>query len=221
VLSLISSVLVVGCASNPYAIDADRHLLHDVDTWADREGGVVNAVIEIPAGTRQKWEVDTNTGRLCWEFKDNQPRVVGYALPYPINYGMVPGTVEAEDREGDGDPIDIVILGEAMERCSVVPVGLIGVMRIRDHGEIDDKLLAVCPADPQLGSITSLAGMEASHPGVLRILETWFTHYKIESLSGNAVTVQGFDGKQEAVKAVEQARQDYLRLWQYSAPGGL
>lgn len=72
--------------------------------------GDVNAVVEIPAGTLDKWELSKSNGQVEWETVNDVPRVVNY-LGYPGNYGMIPRTLLPKDDEGDADPLDILVLG--------------------------------------------------------------------------------------------------------------
>ena len=109
--------------------------------------GTINVVIEIPAGTAAKWEVDKKDGSLKWEFKEGKPRIVKY-LGYPGNYGMVPQTLLSKELGGDGDPLDVLVLGKMVPRGSVVDAKLIGILKFLDGGEQDDKLLAVLPGTP-------------------------------------------------------------------------
>ena len=109
--------------------------------------GTINVVVEIPAGTNGKWEVTKPDGRLKWEFKNGRPRFVKY-LPYPGNYGMVPRTLLPKELGGDGDPLDVIALGPTRRRGSVVKAKLIGVLKLLDGGEQDDKLLAVLINSP-------------------------------------------------------------------------
>lgn len=137
--------------------------------------GTVNAVIEIPAGTNTKWEVVPD-GRMILEVRKGSPRVVNY-LPYVGNYGMIPNTLSPKDQGGDGDALDILILGPALPRGSVVPVRVIGVMKFLDKGEQDDKLLAVMENTP-LGAVRSLKALNADFPEVSTIVHLWFMNYK-------------------------------------------
>ncbi|MCP3914600.1 MAG: inorganic diphosphatase [bacterium] len=139
-------------------------------------GGFVNVVIEIPAGTNAKWEVDKDDGALKWELNEGKPRVVQY-LPYPGNYGMVPRTLLPEELGGDGDPLDVIVLGPAVARGRVVRARLVGVLKLLDGGEQDDKLLAVVDGTP-LGVLKDLDELNERFPGVTSIVETWFTSYK-------------------------------------------
>jgi inorganic pyrophosphatase len=81
--------------------------------------GTVNVVGEIPSGTTAKWEVAKPSGELRWELEDGEPRVVGY-LGYPGNYGMLPRTLQSKATGGDGDPLDVIVLGPAVARGTVV-----------------------------------------------------------------------------------------------------
>ena len=138
--------------------------------------GLVHAVIEIPAGTNAKWEVDKQSGALHWELKDGRPRVVQY-LAYPGSYGMIPRTRLSAERGGDGDPLDVLVLGPRLERGAIVAVRPIGVLRLRDDGERDDKILAV-PLEGPLSDVRHLADLDRRYAGASAILETWFTNYK-------------------------------------------
>jgi inorganic pyrophosphatase len=155
-------------------IAGDRNFLHGIPPV--KPDGRVNVVVEIPAGTDEKWEVTKSEGLLQWQIENGRPRVVQY-LPYPGNYGMVPRTLLPKEAGGDGDPLDILILGRAKRRGTVMPVKLIGVLKLLDNGEQDDKLLAV-PAIGPLSQVKNLKELDASHPGITQIIETWFTNYK-------------------------------------------
>lgn len=162
-------------------------------------GGDVNVVVEIPAGTNAKWETAKDGVGLIWERENGQPRVVRY-LPYPANYGMVPGTHLSKAAGGDGDPLDVVLLGPARERGSVVAGRLIGVLRLLDRGEQDDKLLAVDLSGP-LASVHDLTELERDFPGVTQIVEAWFAHYK----GPGKIETSGFGDRAEAVAILERA----------------
>jgi inorganic pyrophosphatase len=90
---------------------------------------------------------------------------------------MVPRTLLPKEGGGDGDALDVLILGSAKRRGTVMPVRLIGVLKLLDNGEQDDKLLAV-PAVGPLSKVKNIKELDASHPGVTQIIETWFTNYK-------------------------------------------
>jgi inorganic pyrophosphatase len=147
---------------------------------AQPDSAHVHVVVEIPAGTDHKWEVTKPGGQLALEQVGGAPRRVQY-LPYPANYGFVPRTLSDRSAGGDGDPLDVILLGEARPCGAVVRARLLGVLRLTDDGERDDKLLAAAPDSP-FASADGVDAVRRQFPGVLAILETWFTRYE----DGNA-----------------------------------
>ena len=93
-------------------------------------------------------------GKMRWEFKDGIPRAVKY-LSYPGNYGMIPMTILPAEAGGDGDPLDVLLLGPSVARGSVVRAKVIGVLRSMDDGEQDDKILAI-PNDSPLSGVSDM-----------------------------------------------------------------
>ena len=112
---------------NEYTIIGDKNFLTDFTPF--NTDGSINVVVEIPTGTIAKWEVTKPDGVLKWEFKNGKPRKVNY-LGYPGNYGMIPRTLIAKDDGGDGDALDVIVLGEAMPRGTVVKARVIGVLKL-------------------------------------------------------------------------------------------
>lgn len=210
-LALLSAALAnfAGCASPNGIAGPGIHLVDDLPTWADTDHSIVNAVIEIPAWTRAKWEVDRTSGKLQWDMLGGRPRVIAYTFPYPANYGMIPRTIESEDKGGDGDPLDVIVLGDRLERGRVMPARVIGVMRMLDHGEVDDKILAVPLADPRVGSLQTLEELSRRFPGTAEILEAWFTNYKCKTPP--AVRILGLEDEISGRRAVQEAHADYAR----------
>lgn len=158
----------------------------------------VHAVVEIPAGTAEKWEVAANGRALAIEQRDGQRRRIDY-LPYPANYGFIPRTRSTTASGGDGDPLDVVLLGPATPCGAVVQARVIGALRLMDDGERDHKLLAVRPSAP-LGEVETLGELEDQFPGVLDILETWFLRYQ-----GPGNRSDGFMDAEAARSAVSEA----------------
>jgi inorganic pyrophosphatase len=177
------------------------HYIDDFPTFS--KTSVVNMVVEIPAGTNQKWEVRKDNGRLEWEIRDGKGRVVQY-LAYPFNYGMVPQTKLPKELGGDGDPLDMIVLGSREKRGSIVEAKPIGVLKLVDTGERDDKIIAVKSEGP-LSDVSSLKELEFKYPGSKKIIETWFTNYK-----GKGLTVSnGFEEATKAVGIIEEAHRYY------------
>lgn len=156
------------------------------------ENGDINAIIEIPAGSIQKWEVDKTDGKLKWEFVDGYPRRIRY-LGYPANYGMIPRTLLPKSKGGDGDPLDVLILGPPHERGNVVRCRIIGVLYLVDRGEQDVKLIAVSSGSV-FSDIDSMAELEIEFTGLKEILRIWFTNYK----GPGKLSSKGFGEKEEA-----------------------
>jgi inorganic pyrophosphatase len=155
-----------------------------------------NAVIEIPAGTDQKWEVDKETGYIIWEIKGGSHRIVNY-ISYPANYGMIPKTLLPKDQGGDGDPIDVVVLGQAIDRGKVVKIRIIGMIKLLDGGEKDDKLIGIMD-NTQFSDVLELVELDEQFPGVTAILSTWFSNYK----GAGEMEFTGFGTRNEALNAL-------------------
>ena len=170
--------------------------------------GTVNAIIEIPAGTTAKYEVIKATGVMELEQKNGAPRYVQY-LGYPGNYGMVPRTMLSKAKGGDGDPIDVLVLGPAVPRGSVVRGRAIGLLSLVDNGETDDKLIVVMDDSP-FAKVRSIADLDAKFPGVTTIVQTWFVSYKGYGKDGKLqLSSAGFKDRAAAVKFVGDAVLDY------------
>lgn len=150
-------------------------LLNDIEPRA--EDGMLRAVIEIPAGSNEKWEVSKDGKAMLREFKDGKPRTIDY-LGYPANYGFIPQSLLPKEKGGDGDPLDVMVLGNALPRGKVVKVKLIGVLKMTDNGEQDDKLIALHDSSPLYPAIDTINELNEKYPGILQILQLWFENYK-------------------------------------------
>jgi inorganic pyrophosphatase len=141
--------------------------------------GSVRAIVEIPSGTSAKWEVSKDDPKaVYWELKNNKPRVINY-LAYPANYGSIPGTALPKELGGDGDPLDVIVLGQAVPRGEVVDTRVIGVLKMLDGGEQDDKLIAVLAKNSPFSHIKSMAQLDTEFAGVSQIINLWFANYKV------------------------------------------
>lgn len=169
--------------------------------------GTVNAIIEIPAGTTAKFETLAN-GTMELEQKDGAPRFVKY-LGYPANYGLVPRSILLKSKGGDGDPLDVIVLGTALPQGSVVKCRILGVMTLVDNGEIDDKMI-LAPVSSPFGSLKSIEELDKKFPGVTGILQTWFTSYKGYGKDGKLqLSSKGFKSRAAAIKTIGDAILDY------------
>lgn len=155
----------------------------------------IHVVIENPAGTNEKWEVRAD-GRLIQERVDGEPVLIPY-LPWPVNAGMVPRTLMSEALGGDKEPLDVLVLGPARARGELVRAVPIGLLRVVDRLERDDKILAVVPGT-LFGDIRDIAELEDRAPGVRETLEIWYAH----SRPGGAIQVQGFGSRAVARRLI-------------------
>jgi len=183
-LLILVFISVLCCKTDKRGVDNQKTMDHSQarefnyikDFPAYTEDSLVNVVIEIPAGTNQKWEVEKTEGKLVHQLVGGTPRIIKY-LAYPANYGMVPRSILPKTQGGDGDPLDILVLGPAAVRGEVIPVKVIGVLRLLDRGEIDDKLIAVSHDSP-LFAMNSIEELNERYIGISTIIETWFSNYK-------------------------------------------
>ncbi len=139
--------------------------------------GVV-AVIEIPAGTNKKVEYKMDNARFEIDVEDGKERVIDF-LPYPGNYGFIPSTLMDENRGGDGDALDILVISESLQTGDTISVIPIATLMLNDGGEIDTKIIAV-PADPskRVMQATDFQTFTIKYNMAQKIIENWFLNYK-------------------------------------------
>ncbi len=155
---------------------------------------VVNGIIEIPKGTRAKYELDKESGLLRMD------RVLYSSVYYPANYGFIPRTY-GEDK----DPLDILILSqvEVVPLC-IVPARIIGVMRMLDNGEADDKIVAVAQGDPNVSHYRNISELPEH---LVSEIMSFFEDYK--KLENKTVVVEKIFDKETAVKVLQEAFEAY------------
>lgn len=138
----------------------------------------VNVVVEIPAGSNHKIEYDPEVGFINDREPDGSTRIIRF-LPYPGNYGFIPGTLMDSIRGGDGDPLDVLVIGESAPTGSLIPVKPIGALLLRDRGEIDTKIIAI-PADAaqQILPAKDFLDFAINYDAARQIIEQWFLNYK-------------------------------------------
>ncbi len=149
---------------------------------------LINGIIEIPKGTRAKYELDKESGLLIL--------VIYSSMYYPANYGFIPQTY-CDDK----DPLDILVISQidVVPLC-IVPSKIIGVMRMLDNGEADDKIIAVSAGDPSVSHISDISELPAHFISELR---NFFEDYK--KLENKTVKVEEFLGREIAIEILEES----------------
>ena len=139
----------------------------------------INVVIEIPAGTIEKWKVTKSGNKIKKEIDSGKFRKIDY-LAYPFNYGFVPQTILPVEKGGDGDPLDVLVIGSSIDRGSVIKVKPIGSLILLDNGQIDTKILALSLSETNLSNVNSIQDLKKNYLGLLEIIILWFQNYKGE-----------------------------------------
>jgi inorganic pyrophosphatase len=171
------------------------HPWHDVELPRYIEEPIP-AIIEIPTGSKVKYELDKKSGLLLVD------RILFSAVHYPANYGFVPRTYC-----DDGDPLDILVLcQEPIQPLAIMQAKVIGVMKMRDDKGEDDKLIAVHADDPSYAEYTDVSEI-ASHR--LRELQRFFQDYK--TLENKKVLVSAPQGRSAALQVLRDAIKLYDR----------
>lgn len=158
----------------------------------------VNGIIEIPKGSRAKYEIDKDSGLIKLD------RVLFASMYYPLNYGFIPQTLGE-----DHDPLDIVVLTQVtvVPRC-LIPSRVIGVMRMIDRGEADDKIIAVAEQDVSVSHIEDVDHL----PEYFRVeLKHFFENYKV--LEDKKVVVDEFQSKEKAMEIILQSIDLYKKTF--------
>jgi inorganic pyrophosphatase len=158
--------------------------------YGEKAPSTVNALIEIPQGSRAKYEVDKTTGLLRLD------RVIYSSFHYPVNYGFIPQTLGQ-----DSDPLDILVLcSQSIQSLCLVEANVIGNMQMIDQGQQDDKIIAVAAKDPSVNHITKME--ELPHHFLLE-LKNFFEQYKV--LEKKKVEIDNFQDKPTACRIIEEA----------------
>jgi inorganic pyrophosphatase len=169
------------------------------DTYVD-ETVIANgfpAIIEIPKGSSNKYELDKETGLLRLD------RVLYSAVYYPADYGFIPRTYC-----DDGDPLDVLVLSqEPVYPLTIVEARAIGVVRMRDEKGIDDKIVAISIRDPAYADYHDKSQLPTH---VLRMVRRFFEDYKV--LEHKQVIVDELLGPDEAIAIITEALDLYRQL---------
>ena len=171
----------------------NTHPWHDVQI-GEETPDVVRGIVEIPKNSRAKYELDKDSGMLILD------RVLYSSINYPANYGFIPQTYC-----DDNDPLDILVLSqiEVVPMC-IVEAKVIGVMRMMDEGEMDDKIIAVAANDMSVNHMNEIEDLPAHW---IKELRSFFEDYK--KLENKTVVVEDFQDRKTALKVIDQAILDY------------
>jgi inorganic pyrophosphatase len=154
----------------------------------------VNGIIEIPRGSRAKYEIDKESGLIKLD------RVIYASMYYPLNYGFIPQTLG-----DDGDPLDIVVLTQvSVVPLCLIPSTVIGVMQMIDRDQSDEKIIAVAEQDPSVSHITDTKDLPDY---LLSELRHFFENYK--TLENKKVVINEFLPKEQAFQVIEACLQRY------------
>lgn len=158
----------------------------------------INGIIEIPKGSRAKYELDKDSGLLRLD------RVLYSSVYYPANYGFIPRSY-CDDK----DPLDILILSQikVVPMC-IVPAKVIGVMRMLDNDEADDKIIAVAEGDPSYNHFNDISELPKHF---VSEMHTFFEDYK--KLENKAVIVEDFLGRDKALEILQESFDLYKKLF--------
>jgi inorganic pyrophosphatase len=173
------------------------HPWHDCYVDDEHVESAFPVVIEVPKGSKNKYELDKETGLLRLD------RVLYSAVHYPADYGFIPRTYC-----DDGDPLDVLVLGqEPVHPLTIVQARAIGVMRMRDEKGIDDKIVAVSVRDPAFSEYTDKSQLPAHQ---LREIRRFFEDYKV--LENKQVVVEDLMGPTDAFRIISDALDLYRQL---------
>ncbi len=157
----------------------------------------IDVVVEIPKGSRNKYEFDEKTGDIKLD------RVLKSAVHYPGDYGEIPETLGE-----DGDPLDAIIINRfpTFPGC-VVPTRIIGVLEMVDSGDNDEKLIGVPEGDSYFKEWQKLEDIPQS---IRDEIKEFFSTYK-NLEAGKEVKIKDWGGVKEAEAILERAKEAYAK----------
>ena len=163
--------------------------------------GSYNFFVEIPAGTKEKWEVNKQNGLLERKKKKGKKKVLNF-LSYPGNYGFIPQTYG-----DDGDPVDVIDLDESIERGSIKKIKIIGGLYFEDKKKVDIKFIGLDPRGT-FKNIETIQDLFLNKFSSLEILKIWFESYK---KAGKMIFFRFLD-KDESIEIIKDSHERWKLL---------
>ncbi len=169
------------------------NLLHDITAGKDAPNSI-NVIIEIPKGSKNKYEIDKETGLIALD------RAMHTSQDYPFDYGFMP-----QSHWLDGDPLDVVVLTTyALAPGVLVKVRPVAIVNMVDDGDSDAKIIAVPEKDPRWDHVQDLADVNKH---TLKEIEHFFLTYK--QIQKKEVAIDSIGDKAEALKAIQKSQELY------------
>jgi inorganic pyrophosphatase len=173
------------------------NIWHDIDQKRITPDSFI-AVIEISKGSKKKYELDKETGMIILD------RVLFTSTHYPANYGFIPKTYA-----GDNDPLDVLVLcQEDIEPMSLVTCFPIGVMKMIDSDEVDEKIIAVPFGDPSHNQYKDISELPQH---IITEMGHFFEIYK--SLEGKKTYILDVEGRESAKRIIQQSIKNYEKVF--------
>src|SRR5690625_1722109 len=173
------------------------NIWHDINKERIKKESFI-AVIEIPKGSKKKYELDKETGLIILD------RVLFASTHYPANYGFIPRTYA-----GDNDPLVVLVLcQEDIEPMSLVECYPIGIMKMIDQDEVDEKIIAVPYSDPSMNEYKDLSELQTH-------LLTNIGHFleKYKKIESKKKYILNIEGREEAEKIIVQSIENYEKTF--------
>jgi len=170
------------------------NLWHEISS-GEKIPELVNVIIEIPKGSKNKYEIDKGTGMIKLD------RAMRTSQDYPFDYGFVPRTYWE-----DGDALDVVVFSTyPLSPGILVEARPVALMKMIDGGDSDDKLIVVPDSDPRWDNVKDLKDI---NPHTLKEIKHFFETYKV--IDNKVVEIKGFQNKDKALAAVKKG----IKLYQ-------
>ncbi len=158
---------------------------------------IINAVIEIPKNSQNKYELDKESGVIKLD------RVLYSPMHYPADYGFIP-----ETDSPDGDSLDVMVFGsDPLFPGCIVAVRPVGLLKMVDNGDEDYKILGVQADNPRFDNISDIKDLKISHEHSLKEIAHFFEAYK--ELEGKKTKILGWEGAKKAKEEIKKAQKAY------------